>query len=161
LIEDSLHSQKILAASADIEMQTVLPYDLPDVSADRDRILQVFENLIGNAIKFTKPGGKITVSAEAQAEDVRFSVADSGTGIPEADLPHLFDRFWQASKEKGRGAGLGLAIVKGIVEAHGGRIWVTSALGNGTTFFFTIPSVPTGAIRGMEPRSDSPGRTLV
>jgi len=139
LFHDILDSQKVLASSAEIDIRTVVSDDLPDVLADRDRILQVLENLIGNAIKFTKPGGSITLAAEAGAGEVVFSVSDTGPGIPEADLPHVFERFWQASDRKRRGAGLGLAIVKGMVEAHGGRIWVTSVVGKGSTFRFSIP----------------------
>ncbi len=152
LIEDALYSQKMLASSSDIAMQTVVSYDLPDVLVDRDRIMQVLENLIGNAIKFTKPGGTITLAAEAGAREVLFSVADTGLGISQADKPHVFDRFWQTSKGRGRGAGLGLAIVKGIVEAHGGRVWFTSEFGKGSKFFFAIPRAPVDANGGVNLR---------
>ena len=108
--------------------------------ADRDRLLQVFENLIGNSIKFTKPGGRITLGATVRAGEVLFSVADTGCGIATTNLPHVFDWFWQAPGAKRRGVGLGLPIVKGIVESHGGRVWVESPLGQGSTFFFTIPT---------------------
>jgi signal transduction histidine kinase len=101
----------------------------------------VFENLVGNAIKFTKPGGRITLGARAGAGEVLFSVADTGCGIESDQLPRVFDRFWQAPEAKRKGAGLGLPIVKGIVEAHGGRIWVQSSPGQGSTFFFTVPTV--------------------
>jgi signal transduction histidine kinase len=147
LIEDVLDSQKVLASTGDIELRADIPGHLPDILADRDRVVQVFGNLIGNAIKFTKPGGTIALSAEAGISEVVFSVTDTGPGIAERHLPHLFDRFWQASKGRGHGAGLGLAIVKGIVEAHGGRVWATSTPGTGSTFHFTIPSAPTGAQR--------------
>jgi signal transduction histidine kinase len=99
------------------------------------------ENLIGNAIKFTKAGGIITVGAALRGGEMMFWVADTGAGIAADDLPHVFDRFWQAQKGKRSGAGLGLLIVKGLVEAHGGRIWVDSTRGRGTTFQFTIPTV--------------------
>ena len=114
--------------------------DLPPVLVDSDRILQVFSNLVGNALKFTPRGGTITLRAEPGKGEVVFSVADTGPGIPEEQLPRLFDRYWQARKTDHRGAGLGLAIAKGIVEAHGGRIWVESEVGNGTTFSFTVPA---------------------
>jgi signal transduction histidine kinase len=125
--------------------------DIPEVWADLDRLLQVFENLVGNAVKFTEPGGRITVGAARRGDDVLFWVADTGAGIAAEDLPHLFDRFWQARKATRRGAGLGLPIVKGIVEAHGGRIWVESTLGRGSTFFFTIPTMPRAEQRQGEP----------
>jgi len=113
---------------------------LPELWADRDRLLQVFENLIGNAIKFTEAGGSITVGAAPREEEVLFWVADTGVGMAADDLPHVFERLWQASGGGRAGAGLGLPIAKGIVEAHGGRIWVDSALGAGSTFFFTVPA---------------------
>jgi signal transduction histidine kinase len=103
-------------------------------------MLQIFENLIGNAAKFTAPGGRITVGAAPRGPDVLFWVADTGSGIRKEDLPHLFDPFWQSGERDTEGAGLGLPIVKGIVEAHAGRIWVESAVEEGTTFFFTIPT---------------------
>lgn len=109
------------------------------VTADRDRFLQVMGNLIGNAIKFTDQGS-ITVRAEPAGDEVRISVADTGSGIGEEDRAHLFERFWQARQARRGGAGLGLAITKGIVEAHGGRIWVESEIGVGTTFYFTLPA---------------------
>ena len=109
------------------------------VWADRDRIAQVLANLVGNAHKFTPEGGRIEVRAEAIAEGVRFVVSDSGPGLAAADLPHVFDRFWQARKVRRGGVGLGLPITKGIIDAHGGRIWVESSPGVGTTFYFTLP----------------------
>jgi PAS domain S-box-containing protein len=142
LIEDTVHTQKVLASSADIDLQSITPSDIPDLWADPNRVIQALDNLIGNAIKFTKPGGRITLAAETRPGEVMFSVADTGLGIAESDLPHVFDRFWQTSKMKKDGAGLGLAIVKGIVEAHGGRVWAESSPGQGSTFFFTIPVAP-------------------
>ena len=145
LIEDVAAAQKALASPADIAIETAISPDLPDLWIDRDRILQVFENLIGNAIKFTPPGGTITLAAtETGPGEVDFSVADTGPGIADQDLPHVFERFWQPSTDRGRGAGLGLAIVKGIVEAHGGRVRATSVPGKGSTFHFTLPSAARG-----------------
>jgi PAS domain S-box-containing protein len=141
---DSVEAQQALAASGSLDLQVDVAPELPEIWADRDRLLQVFENLIGNATKFTARGGRITVGARAERGEVIFRVADTGAGIPADDLPHLFDRFWQARKER-RGAGLGLAIVKGIVEAHGGRIWVQSTQGQGSTFHFTVPAAPPAA----------------
>jgi signal transduction histidine kinase len=108
------------------------------VCADRDRLHQILSNLVGNAVKFTPPGGTITMAAEAQDGGVRFRVSDTGTGIRPEQVPHLFDRFWQATRADRRGLGLGLPIVKGLVEAHESRIVVASTVGQGTTFSFTI-----------------------
>jgi signal transduction histidine kinase len=136
----AVEAQKLLASSASVELRIDVAPDLPEVWADRDRLVQVFENLIGNAVKLTKAGGSVTVGAAPRDGEVLFWVADTGVGIAAENLPHVFDRFWQAQKSGRRGAGLGLAIVKGIVEAHGGRIWVESTLGRGSTFFFTVPA---------------------
>src|SRR5690606_12045135 len=126
IVSDALEAQRPLAASASLELQANLAPGLPDLSADRDRLLQGFENLIGNALKFTVPGGRITVGGAPRDGEVLFWVADTGPGIAAEDLPHLFGRFWQVRKDGRCGAGLGLPIVKGIVEAHGGRVWVES-----------------------------------
>jgi len=139
MLAECVEAQRPLAASASLELRIDAAADLPDIWADRDQLLRVFENLIGNAIKFTDAGGCITVRASPRDADVLFAVADTGHGLAAKDLPHVFDRFWQASANERRGAGLGLPIVKGIVEAHGGRIWVDSEEGHGTTFSFTIP----------------------
>ena len=109
---------------------------------DRGRIGQVFSNLVGNALKFTPPGGKVSVYIEECGEEARFCVRDTGPGIREEDLPRIFDAYWQAEHSRGTGAGLGLAIVKGIIEGHGGRLWVESAPGAGAAFYFTLPTKP-------------------
>jgi PAS domain S-box-containing protein len=140
LITESVEDQKPLAASASLELFIDITEDVPDVWADRDRLLQVFENLIGNAVKFTQPGGRIRVGCSSRGQEVIFWVNDTGAGIAAENLPSVFERHWQAADDVGRGAGLGLPIVKGIVEAHGGRIWVESNPGVGSTFFFTIPT---------------------
>jgi len=141
LICDAIEAQESIAAAASVDLRLEVAHDVPDVWADRDRLLQVFDNLVGNALKFTPPGGHIRVGAAALNEDeVQFWVADTGIGVSAEDLPHVFDRFWQAHKGERRGTGLGLTIVKGIIEAHAGRIWVESAMGKGTTFFFALPA---------------------
>jgi signal transduction histidine kinase len=114
---------------------------LPSILADRERVLQVLGNLVGNSLKFVSAGGSITVSASALEDTVQFAVRDTGPGIPADHLPHLFDRYWQGEGKRRGGAGLGLAISKGIVEAHGGRIWVESTVGVGTAVSFTLPTV--------------------
>ena len=122
-----------LECDADSAPQTLL--------ADHDRLLQVFSNLVGNAVKFTGEGGRIGVAAaRSKNGGVLFSVCDTGPGIPEEDLPHLFEAFWQAGDHARLGTGLGLSIARGIVEAHGGKISVKSVPGEGTTFEFDIPS---------------------
>jgi len=144
LVVEAVETQKMLATSASVELRLDVGKDVAEVWGQHDRLLQVFENLIGNAIKFTTAGGWITVGAESNDQEVVFWVADSGGGIAPGDIPHVFDRFWQATRGDRRGAGLGLPITKGIVEAHGGRIWVESTLGRGSTFYFSIPrALPT------------------
>ena len=106
---------------------------------DRDRILQVFANVISNAIKFTAAGGEVRVGVEEAPGVLRFRVSDTGPGIPARMLDAVFDRFWQAGKDDRRGMGLGLYISRCIVEAHGGRIWATSKVGAGSRFHFTVP----------------------
>jgi signal transduction histidine kinase len=109
--------------------------------ADAERIIQVMSNIVGNALKFVPRGGQIVIKSEQRGSEVVFSVADSGPGIAREDLDKLFEKFWQRRRTDKRGVGLGLAIARGIVEAHGGRIWAESAVGAGTTFFFTLPAV--------------------
>lgn len=142
ILAEVLEAQNPLAAAASLELKLDKTNAAVEVLADRVRVLQIFENLIGNAIKFCRPGDRITVGAALRDKEVQFSVRDTGTGIPAENLANLFDRFWQAQGSDRRGFGLGLAIVKGLVTSHRGRIWVESALGQGTSFFFTLPTVP-------------------
>ena len=141
-VTDAVETQRSIAAGASLDLRVDVSPDVPDVLADRDRLQQIFENLIGNAIKFTDAGGSIVVGARHREGEVLFWVADTGRGIAPDDVPCVFDRFWQLQKGERRGAGLGLPIAKGLVEAHGGRIWVDSTVGRGSTFFFTIPAAP-------------------
>jgi signal transduction histidine kinase/DNA-binding response OmpR family regulator len=122
------------AVAPEVEMQSAL--------CDRDRLVQVFSNLVGNAIRFTDAGGHITVSARCVDGAVHFGVADTGPGIADEHLPHLFDRFWRVRGRKRDGTGLGLWIVKGLVEAHGGSVSVETKLGSGSVFSFTVPLAP-------------------
>ncbi|HEX8392400.1 MAG TPA: histidine kinase N-terminal 7TM domain-containing protein [Longimicrobium sp.] len=129
-----------LAEERGIALRVQAPAEGPPVRADRDRILQVFSNLVGNALKFTPSGGEVVIGAERAEGEVRFWVRDTGPGIAAADQPHLWQRFWQADgPERRAGAGLGLPIVHGIVQAHGGECGVDSRPGAGATFWFTLP----------------------
>ena len=130
---------KAQAATQSVTLQQKVEASLPAVRADRHRVMQVLSNLIGNSMKFTPQGGIITVRAEAADGEVLISVADTGTGIPNENLKDIFHPYWQAKRAERMGAGLGLAIAKGIVEAHGGRIWVESEPEKGTRFYFTLP----------------------
>jgi PAS domain S-box-containing protein len=109
------------------------------VRCDRERIVQVFSNLIGNAIKFTGEGGTVMIQTRLEGDRAVFSVSDTGPGISGEDLSHIFDRYWQATRRTRESFGLGLAISKAIIESHGGEIRVESTVGQGTTFFFTLP----------------------
>ncbi len=140
LVLEAVDAQRAVAAAAALELAVELPPELPALCADRDRVLQVLENLLGNALKFTPARGHITVSATVLPGELRLCVADTGPGVSAESLPHLFDRFWQARDHRHCGAGLGLAIAKGIVGAHGGRIWAESVPGRGATFCFTLPT---------------------
>ena len=127
------------AVGSRIELDVRAPDIAPAVTADHDRTIQVFSNLIGNALRFTPEGGRVTVAAEPRDREVWFSVADTGIGIRAEELPRVWERHWRGDRTGSSGSGLGLAIVKGIVEAHGGRVWAESELGQGSTFFFTLP----------------------
>lgn len=138
LVRESVEAHREQAREKRLRLEAQVPPELPRIHADRGRIMQVLANLIGNAIKFTEEGGRVTVGAEEEDEFVRFRVTDTGPGIAREELPNLFNPFWQARRARRTGAGLGLAISKRIVEAHGGEIEVSSTVGVGTTFTFTI-----------------------
>ncbi|WNG22573.1 sensor histidine kinase [Cystobacter fuscus] len=139
LIEQVLPVLQPLAVSRALKLRVAVSPEVRPVKADRERVHQVLTNLVGNALKFTPPGGTITLRAKPVDGLVRFSVKDNGPGISPADVPHLFERFWRSASASERGTGLGLNIVKTLVEAHGGTVWVESQLGAGSTFFFTLP----------------------
>jgi signal transduction histidine kinase len=139
LMNDALDLLRPLAAAKQIALVTDVSPDLPAVHADRERVLQVFSNIGGNAVKFTPNGGEVTIRAVLQEGVVELEVRDTGPGIDADDLPHVFDRFWQARKAKRAGSGLGLAIAKGIVDAHNGRLRAESEPGRGSSFSFTLP----------------------
>ena len=139
LLIDAFELHHALAEEKRLHLELGCDRDLPQVCGDRDRLLQVLSNVIGNAIKFTPAGGRIVVSATRAGPVVRFAVQDTGPGVAAEAMPRLFDAFWQVSSTGRSGAGLGLAIAKGIVEAHGGQIWVESDGRHGSTFVFTLP----------------------
>jgi PAS domain S-box-containing protein len=134
-----IESMKPLAEAKQQNVDLRIAPNLPEVAADGRRVAQVISNLLSNAIKFTRPGGTVLISAQQRDNTVVVSIADEGPGIPQENLPKVFDRFWQAAETRQVGSGLGLSIAKGIVDAHGGKIWVESELGKGSSFFFTLP----------------------
>jgi two-component system phosphate regulon sensor histidine kinase PhoR len=140
LITEVIEQLTTLATRQSLIIEKCFMPDLPEVSADRERLSQVLVNLLHNAIKFTLPGGQITVSTRTEATQVVVSVADTGVGIEPAVLPRVFERFYKADRSRtGMGTGMGLAIAKHTVQAHGGRIWVESEPGKGSTFRFSLP----------------------
>ncbi len=140
LVDEALDMLAPLAMKKGIKLEKDLMAGIASVAADRPRILQVLSNVVGNAIKFSPNNGTITVEVrDGPADNVLFAVRDNGQGIPVDALPHIFDRYWQPPRTKQQGIGLGLSIAKGIIDAHGGRIWVESKEGIGSTFYFTLP----------------------
>ena len=128
-----------------VELQTELPEGAVKMFVDADKVTQIFTNLVSNAVRFTKDGGKITIRVEEKEDVVECSVSDTGIGIAEKNITKLFSKFEQFGRAEGKGykgTGLGLTIAKGLVEKHGGKIWVQSELGKGTTFWFTLKKVP-------------------
>lgn len=128
-----------VAAASNVSLTCDLPAGAL-ARCDDQRVEQVLGNLVGNAIKFTPEGGTIRVSVQPEAGEVRLSVSDTGAGIAPEIVPHIFERYRQADTKRRRGVGLGLSIVKAIVDAHGGRVWVQTAVGAGSTFHVALPS---------------------
>jgi len=140
LINEAIIQLKPLADKQNVTLHALLSGKLSAVQADRDRIAQTITNLIHNAIKFNRSGGSVTIMTASDDKAATVKVIDTGTGIPRADLPHVFERFYKADKSRtNRGSGLGLAIAKHTIEAHGGTIMVQSEEGKGATFSFTVP----------------------
>jgi signal transduction histidine kinase len=126
-------------------LQTDVPPELPRVLADREKVERIMSNLVGNAIKYTPGGGKITITASPQNSHVVVSIADTGPGIPSGDRERIFERFARIKENSSsrKGFGLGLSFCRLAVEAHGGRIWVEEGQnGVGSRFMFTLPAVP-------------------
>jgi PAS domain S-box-containing protein len=146
LMSRSLEALRPLADAGGVSLVAMLPPDLPTLHVDPDRMRQLLSNVIGNAIKFTPAGGTVTTAVRAAADEVLFTVTDTGGGIPAEQLPFVFDRFFQTVSgprlQPRHGAGLGLPIARGIVEAHGGRIWIESVEGAGTSVHFLVPAAP-------------------
>ncbi|HEX4997340.1 MAG TPA: HAMP domain-containing sensor histidine kinase [Terriglobia bacterium] len=138
-------AQEVVASSAPMAVDKSVDLRITEFPSetmafcDRNRTAQVLANLLSNAIKFTDAGGKVLVSARRRADQVEISVVDTGRGVPQDCLPYVFDRFWQAKDTAYKGTGLGLAIAKGLVEAQGGTLKVTSEVGHGSCFYFTLP----------------------
>ena len=142
LIESCVETSQHRAAEKNLNVSTSVPPNLPEIAGDRRRIAEVLQNLLDNAVQYTLAGGKIVLSAEAKGNEVVFTVADTGIGIPRADQPRIFERFYRVDVARSReagGTGLGLSIAKHLVEAHGGRLWVDSEVGQGSKFHFSVP----------------------
>jgi len=167
IVNESVAMLRPLATSAGVLLYASPSDDLPPALIDGTRVLQVLSNLVGNAIKFTPAGGEVRISTHCTGDQIMVEVADTGPGIPPEQIPHLFTRYWQASDTDTRGIGLGLSIVRGIVQGHGGEIWVESEPGRGSTFYFTLPlAMPDAddlpnmrATGGVPLPSDPPGRS--
>ena len=143
LVNGCVETARLKAESKGLRLTVGLPEDLPAVRGDAVQLGEVLQNLIDNALQYTPPGGRIDVTAYSNGHEVIFTVADTGIGIPEADLERIFERFYRVDAARSReagGTGLGLSIARHIVDAHGGRIWVESAVGQGSRFRFSIDS---------------------
>ncbi len=139
-LERAVERMALQAERAGLSLRMECAADLPEVKADPERIQQVLVNLLHNAVKFTRPGGEIVVSAEPREREVVIGVRDTGVGIAPEDLPRIFERFYKADRSRsGGGTGLGLSIARHLVEAHGGRIWAESEPEKGSRFYFTLP----------------------
>ena len=148
LISDTLESFSAKANANIISLKGSITNEVDPIWAAPDKISRILDNLVGNALRYTPTGGSIYIEARLNNDQVLIEVRDSGSGIAPKDLPHIFDRFYRGEKSRTRnekdqigGVGLGLAIAKGLINAHGGEIWVNSEPGTGTTFWFTIPFI--------------------
>jgi two-component system phosphate regulon sensor histidine kinase PhoR len=141
-IESCIETATPRARDKDLRLSVNKPDNVPDIAGDRRRLTEVLQNLIDNAIQYTPAGGQIMVSASVAGPDVVFTVSDTGIGIPQAEQPRIFERFYRVDVARSRevgGTGLGLSIAKHLVEGHGGRIWVESEVGQGSQFHFSVP----------------------
>ena len=143
LVNEAIIQLNPLATKQNVTLNAMLSGNLPAAKIDRDRISQTITNLIHNAIKFNRTGGSVTITTSSDDKVITVKVIDTGIGIPKANLPHVFERFYKADTSRtNSGSGLGLAIAKHTIEAHGGTITAQSEEGNGSTFSFTIPLNP-------------------
>jgi two-component system phosphate regulon sensor histidine kinase PhoR len=145
LVNGCVETSRFNANARGLEIRVDLQENAPAVRGDGSQLGEVLQNLLDNALQYTPSGGQIEIKARANGHNVTFTVSDTGIGIPESDLERIFERFYRVDAARSReagGTGLGLAIARHIVEAHGGRIWVESAIGQGSRFHFSIPSVP-------------------
>ncbi len=143
LVNSCIETARFKAEARGLRILVNLPQGLPPVRGDGAQLAEVLQNLLDNALQYTPSGGHIDVTARSSAHEVTFTVADTGIGIPESDLGRIFERFYRVDAARSReagGTGLGLAISRHIVEAHGGRIWVESAVGQGSRFHFSVAS---------------------
>ena len=143
LVNGCVESARLKAESRGLQITVDLPDDIPCIRGDAVQLGEVLQNLVDNALQYTPPGGQIDVTAYCNGHEVIFTVADTGIGIPESDLERIFERFYRVDAARSReagGTGLGLSIARHIVDAHGGRIWVESAIGQGSRFRFSIDS---------------------
>ena len=138
VIDQAVDEVRPLAEPAQLQIDVVVPADLPLITADAGRVQQILVNLLGNAVRFTPPGGRISVVARMEHSEATVRVADTGVGIPSDLVANIFDPYEQAHRGRG-GSGIGLMVVRSLVEAHGGRVWVESEEGRGSCFTFTLP----------------------
>jgi two-component system, OmpR family, phosphate regulon sensor histidine kinase PhoR len=141
-VESCIETSTPRAREKDLQLSVNLADRIPDIAGDRRRLTEVLQNLLDNAIQYTPAGGQIMVSAGPRNGEVIFTVSDTGIGIPQADQPRIFERFYRVDVARSRevgGTGLGLSIAKHLVEGHGGRIWVESEVGQGSQFHFSVP----------------------
>jgi len=142
LVESCYETARHRAAEKELHLSADVSESLPDVAGDARRLQEVLQNLLDNAIQYTLPGGKITLTADLRNDEVIFTVTDTGIGIPTSDQPRIFERFYRVDAARSReagGTGLGLAIAKHLIEVQGGRIWVDSEIGAGSKFHFSVP----------------------
>jgi signal transduction histidine kinase len=149
LADEAADMMAPLAAEKHMQIRKNIPKHAAEVLCDKERILQVFSNLIGNAIKHCPERCTITLGVEVRDNEAQVCVSDTGPGISKEDQAHVFDRYWQADQAPRTGLGLGLSITKGIVEAHGGKVWVKSEPGKGSHFYFTLPVAVTSGGHGL------------
>jgi signal transduction histidine kinase len=160
IVDQAAEMARPMAAERDIALETAVIDREVRLHVDRARIQQVLGNLLGNALKFTNPHGRVVLEGSIEGGEAVFRVEDTGPGIPEDRLPHLFEQFWQGDSKDRRGVGLGLAICKAIVIAHGGVIDVESTVGQGSIFSVRVPvsnEQPVGTLGEMSEGGEAAG----